>query len=110
MLTEAEKNLNTGSGEVYVTITKPGKLRGNHYHKTTNEWFTVVQGHADLRLRDMETGEEFNLELSAAEPVTLFVPCGIAHAFLTKGDEDMILIACTDLQYDPSDDVLCQLF
>ena len=30
--------------QIYVTIIKPGKIRGNHYHLKRTEWFFIAKG------------------------------------------------------------------
>ena len=104
----SEKGLPPYTGEVYLTMALPGQTRGSHYHKIAQEWFTVVQGSAIALLRDMETGEDLELNFSASEPVTLYVPPGIAHTFrnLSRPPEPMILVAYSDRPYDPADTVL----
>jgi UDP-2-acetamido-2,6-beta-L-arabino-hexul-4-ose reductase len=38
-------------GQIFVSRTKPGITRGNHYHHTKTEKFLVVQGQAVIRFR-----------------------------------------------------------
>jgi len=38
-------------GQIFVSRTKPGITRGNHYHHTKTEKFLVVQGEAIIRFR-----------------------------------------------------------
>jgi len=38
-------------GQIFVSSTKPGITRGNHYHHTKTEKFLVVQGEAVIRFR-----------------------------------------------------------
>ena len=107
-----EPDLSPTLGEVYLVLAQPGEVRGNHYHRRTSEWFTVVHGNAQLALRDEATGERRLLALSAAEPVTVHVPAGIAHAFraVASGDEPMMVVAYADLRYDPQDVFPVRLF
>ena len=86
----------------------PGQTRGGHYHRRAHEWFTVVQGAASVSLRYMETGEEMEFNFTAFEPVTLYIPPGIAHTFRNSrnSSEPMILVAYSDQQYDPTDTIL----
>jgi dTDP-4-dehydrorhamnose 3,5-epimerase-like enzyme len=104
-----ETGLPPFTGEVYLTMALPGQTRGGHYHKRANEWFTVVQGAAIVLLRNIETDEEMELKLNASEPLTLYVPPGIAHTFqnLRNATEPMILVAYSDQLYDPTDTISC---
>ena len=107
-----EPELSPTLGEVYLVLAQPGEIRGNHFHRRTSEWFTVVQGSAELALRDEATGERRVLALSAADPVTVHVPAGIAHAFRAVPDRDdaMLLIAYADERYDAGDVFPVRLF
>lgn len=107
-----EPDLSATLGEVYLVMAQPGEVRGNHFHRRTSEWFTVVQGDAELALRDEATGERRLLPLSAAEPVTVHVPAGIAHAFraVPHSAEPMLLVAYADERYDAGDVFPVRLF
>jgi oxalate decarboxylase/phosphoglucose isomerase-like protein (cupin superfamily) len=63
-----------------------------------------VIGQAELLLADVGTGERRTIRVVAADPVTIYVPPGVAHAFRnTSSDEEMLLIAFSDRSYDPAD-------
>ncbi len=100
-----EECLPAHTGEIYVTLSMPGQVRGNHYHLSTNEWFTVVQGVAEIRLSDVQTGEHIDLVLKASEPTTLYVPAGIAHAFQCcyAAGEPMLMVTYADRLYESTD-------
>jgi dTDP-4-dehydrorhamnose 3,5-epimerase-like enzyme len=91
--------------EVYFTSAKPGESRGGHYHLLANEWFTMIQGKASLKLFDTRSGELFSLDLDCEKPSTVFVPAGIAHIFINCGKEDFLLVAYTDKKYHPEDTI-----
>lgn len=107
VITGHEDNLPAQTGEVYLTLAYPGQVRGNHYHLRTNEWFTVVQGNAQVIILDPRTGNRQEWFLQAANPTSLYVPAGIAHAFINPKHslEDLLLVAYADQQYDPEDTI-----
>ena len=111
ILTGNEKNLNNEVGEIYVTRATPGAYRANHYHKITNEWFTVIQGKATVIVEDIETKERLKFIFDAKNPKTLYCPTNIAHVFINEKDakEDFILIAYADKQYIPDDTFMYEL-
>ena len=41
-------------GQIFVSRTKPGITRGNHYHHTKTEKFMVVEGDAIIRFRSVD--------------------------------------------------------
>jgi dTDP-4-dehydrorhamnose 3,5-epimerase-like enzyme len=100
-----EDHLRREVGECYLTWSAPGQMRGNHYHPMTSEWFTVIQGRARLTLCDPETGERAGMELDASEPITVYVPAGLAHVWCSDNDSSTLLVAYADRGYDPADTV-----
>ncbi|QZK89589.1 WxcM-like domain-containing protein [Flavobacterium sp. CHNK8] len=106
VLTGTELNLPNRTGEVYLTMAKPGEIKGGHYHPKANEWFTLITGECILRLEDMENQEFMEIFLNADDPVTVYVPFGIAHAFYnTSKEEEFILMAYSDQLFDPADTI-----
>lgn len=102
-----EADLPSFTGEVYMVRGFPGQRRGDHYHLRAREWFTVIAGEGVLALQDVATGERLDLSLSAARPQTVVVPAGIAHVFVNAATakEHLVVVAYTDLLYDPADTV-----
>jgi len=92
-------------GEIYLTMALPGQVRGNHYHGTCHEWFTVLQGSAEVVVADPTTGERVEFLLTETTPVTLHVPPGLAHALRAVGEPPapMLLVAYASERYDPAD-------
>lgn len=56
-ITGKEEDIPSHTGEVYLTMGKPGQAKGGHYHPEAVEWFTIIEGSAILKLEDMETHE-----------------------------------------------------
>lgn len=104
-ITGTEENIPNHTGEVYLTMGKPGQSKGGHYHPKAVEWFTVIEGKALLKLEDIETKERMEIEMSLEEAQSVFVPNGVAHIFENAGDTDFITLAYTDLLYDPADTI-----
>jgi dTDP-4-dehydrorhamnose 3,5-epimerase-like enzyme len=104
-ITGTEDLIPDNTGEVYLTMAKPGQAKGGHYHPKAVEWFTLVQGNATLKLFDLETEESLIIPLSFDNPQTVFVPNNIAHIFINDSDSDFILLAYTNLLYSPEDTI-----
>lgn len=104
-ITGTEEHLPNHTGEVYLTMGKPGQTKGGHYHPKALEWFTLISGKALLKLEDMESHEKMELKVNFEDAISVFVPNGIAHAWQNIGDEDFILLAYTDVLYDPADTI-----
>lgn len=104
-ITGTEDYLPSHTGEVYLTMGKPGQAKGGHYHPQAVEWFTIIQGDVLLRLEDVVTHEQKELELSFEKATTVFIPNNVAHVVVNKTESDFILLAYTDKLYDPSDTI-----
>ncbi len=101
-----EKGLPNHTGEIYLTFASGlNQIRGGHYHDKATEWFTLLQGKADLKLMDMNTQETTIIKLSADEPKTVVIPPKVAHVFINKQEEPFLLLAYTDELYDPVDTI-----
>jgi len=96
-------------GEIYVTLTKPGFIKANHYHKKTTEWFCVLEGKCVLLLKDKKTNTKMKMALDGGKPQLVKIPPFVEHATKNIGRKDMILFAYADEPYDPSDTVPANL-
>lgn len=106
IITGKEVNLPNLTGEIYITSAKPHQMKGGHYHRLANEWFTVIKGSCLLKLEDLITKETLEFRLDSQNPITVYVPSGIAHAFFNISDsEDFILIAYSDQLFDKEDTI-----
>ena len=104
-ITGTEERLPSHTGEVYLTMGKPGHTKGGHYHPDALEWFTIIEGSAVLKLEDIETHERRDIEMSLEKAITVFVPNNVAHILVNNSDKDFILLAYTDKLYDPTDTI-----
>jgi dTDP-4-dehydrorhamnose 3,5-epimerase-like enzyme len=102
-----EEGIPAHTGEVYLTMAVPGQARGNHFHPQTAEWFTVIEGKAQLHVMDPHSGERAQWQLDGADPQTVHMPAGLAHVFVNPADaeEPFLLLAYAANRYDPADTV-----
>jgi len=73
-------------GQTYITVCKPGWVKGWHYHLKQQDYFCVLRGKAKIVLFDRREGSatknEINeFELNAEKPQALVIPVGIVHGF-----------------------------
>ena len=80
------------SGQVFVSRTRPGITRGNHYHDSKVEKFCVVDGSAVISLRHLVTNEVVQISVRGEECRVVDVPPGWAHNIQNTGDGDLITI------------------
>ena len=104
-ITGTEEDIPSHTGEVYLTMGKPGQAKGGHYHPEALEWFTVIEGEAIVKLADMDTHERRNIEMSLDKAISVFIPNNVAHVVVNNSDKDFILLAYTDKLYDPKDTI-----
>lgn len=104
-VTGTEVNIPSHTGEVYLTMGKPGQSKGGHFHPEAVEWFTIIEGSAILKLEDMVTHEKKTIEMSLEKAITVFIPNNVAHVVVNNSNRDFILLAYTDKFYDPKDTI-----
>lgn len=104
-ITGIEEDIPSHTGEVYLTMGKPGQGKGGHYHPEAVEWFTVIEGEAVLQLEDIATHERRDIEMSLEKAITVFIPNNVAHIVKNNSDKEFILLAYTDKLYDPKDTI-----
>lgn len=91
-------------GELYVVqTTAEGDRRGDHLHRAMDEWFSVVQGCADLELRDPNSGAGRSIRLQDDEATTVRVPAGLAHCLVQRGPDPMIAVVFASAEHDEGD-------
>lgn len=105
VITGTEEDIPSHTGEVYLTMGKPGQAKGGHYHPEALELFTVIEGEAILKLEDMDTHERRDIEMSLDKAISVFIPNNVAHVVVNNSDKDFILLAYTDKLYDPKDTI-----
>lgn len=99
-----QSQLKTGHiEEVYLIYTGKGGVRGNHYHKITLEYFTVVSGRAVIVLKDLSAGILQEQKISARDNKVIMVPPGVVHAFKNETEKPLVILAVSTREYDKGD-------
>lgn len=93
---------NTG-GQAFVSTTKSGKTRGEHYHTRKIERFCVLQGNATIRLRKVLEDEVFSYEVSGASPSYIDMPTFVTHNISNTGSDEVTTAFWTNEIFDSSD-------
>lgn len=105
VITGTEDGLPPHTGEVYLTMGRPGQAKGGHYHPEAVEWFTIIAGSAILKLEDVTTHKRRVIEMSFEMAQTVYIPNGVAHVIINNSDKNFILLAYTDKLYKPEDTI-----
>lgn len=88
-------------GQVSVNISKPGIVKGNHWHHTKNEKFLVVQGEGVIRFRRIDSDEVIEYHVSGKKLQVVDIPCGYTHNIENVGSEDMVTVMWANECFDP---------
>ncbi len=104
-MTGFEEGLPMAFGEIYVIKGDEGRARANHYHDAATEWFTLLSGQVQLNLKHVDTGETAAILLTDAAPMTIRVNRRVAHSLVGVQHSDYLLMAYTDVRYDPADTI-----
>ena len=92
----------SSGGQLFVSWTKPGITRGNHFHRRKVERFVVMQGQARIRLRRMFSSEIVEVLVNGDEPVSLDIPTLHTHEITNIGDSQVVTAFWTDEIFNPS--------
>lgn len=79
-------------GQIFISLTKPGITRGNHWHHTKVEKFLVIQGEALIRFRKIDSENVLNYWVSGEIPEVVDIPAGYTHSIENTGYEDVITL------------------
>lgn len=91
--TELIRTLNCG--QVSINISKPGIIKGQHWHHTKWEQFIVVSGHGLIQLRkeDDPNAEVLNYEVSGTKLQSVIMPPGYTHNIINLSNtEDLVTV------------------
>jgi len=89
------------SGQLGISTTKPGIMRGNHYHNTKNEKFLVIKGQALIELRDIFSDEVIQYNVSQKELEIVEMIPGYTHNITNTGNDEMVLLIWANENYNP---------
>ena len=87
-------------GQLSVSITRPGIVRGNHWHQTKAEKFWVIQGEGMIRLRS-PGGDILSFPVSGSCITAVDIPPGYAHTIENRGSADLVTILWASACFDP---------
>jgi UDP-2-acetamido-2,6-beta-L-arabino-hexul-4-ose reductase len=88
-------------GQIFVSRTKPGITRGNHYHHTKTEKFMVVQGEGVIRLRQIHGDAVVEFRLKGEEYRVIDIPPGYTHSIENVGSGEMVTLFWSSEVFDP---------
>jgi len=98
-LFEAVKSLH--GGQCFISTTKPGITRGNHYHTRKFERFLVLGGDAVIRIRKLLTRDIVEFKVSGTVPQYIDMPTFCTHDITNTGQAELTTLFWAHEIFDP---------
>lgn len=89
-------------GQISVNITKPGIVKGNHWHHSKNEKFLVVSGSGVIRFRKLGENQVIEYCVSGERLQVVEIPTGYTHNIENVGDTDLVTVMWCNECFDPA--------
>lgn len=90
-----------GTSQGFVSTTRPGMTRGDHYHLHKIERFFVVRGTAEISLRRLLDDEVVTFRLDGSQPGFVDMPTLWVHNITNVGEDDLVTVFWADQLLDP---------
>ncbi|MBC7248238.1 MAG: SDR family oxidoreductase [Actinobacteria bacterium] len=87
-------------GQAFLSTTKPGITRGNHYHVKKFERFLVVKGKARIKVRRLLFEDVHEFVLDGEVPGYVDIPTLHTHNITNIGDGELITLFWADEIFD----------
>ena len=89
-------------GQVSINISKPGILKGNHWHHTKCEKFLVVKGSGVIRFRQVGGTEVVEYRVDGEKLEVVDIPVGYTHNIENVGETDLVTVMWVNECFDPT--------
>jgi dTDP-4-dehydrorhamnose 3,5-epimerase-like enzyme len=95
---------------VHFGLSKPGAVRGNHYHLRRREAIVVFPGSRwSLHWDEGEGSASLQRSFDGSQAVLVLLEAGASHAVRNDGDQPLWVMACSSEPYDPAETVMRKL-
>ncbi|CEK32854.1 NAD-dependent epimerase/dehydratase,Thermophilic glucose-6-phosphate isomerase and related metalloenzymes,ADP-glyceromanno-heptose 6-epimerase,NAD dependent epimerase/dehydratase family [[Clostridium] sordellii] len=88
-------------GQMFVSKTRPGITRGNHWHHTKTEKFIVIQGQAIIKFRKIDEEKVIEYIVDGERPQVLDIPPGYTHSIENIGQDEVITLFWSNEMFNP---------
>ncbi len=90
-------------GQFSVNISKPGVIKGQHWHNTKWEFFIVVAGHGLIQERKIGTDEVLEFEVSGDRIQAVHMLPGYTHNIINLSEtENLVTVMWANEIFDPN--------
>ena len=90
-----------GTGQTFVSTTRPGQTRGDHFHLNKVERFFVLAGNAEIALRRVYDDRVVRFRLSGSDHAYVDMPTMWVHNITNVGSDDLVTMFWTDQLLNP---------
>ena len=87
-------------GQAFLSTTKPGITRGEHYHFNKVERFLVIGGSAVIRIRKLFSREVSEFRVSGSEPRYIDMPTLHTHNITNTGSDTLLTMFWSNEIFD----------
>jgi UDP-2-acetamido-2,6-beta-L-arabino-hexul-4-ose reductase len=88
-------------GQIFVSRTKPGITRGNHFHHLKTEKFLVLEGQAIIRFRHIDSDEVIEYPVGGEMYRVVDIPPGYTHSIENIGEGTLVTLFWASEIFDP---------
>jgi len=89
-------------GQVFVSRTRPGIVRGNHFHNTKAEKFLVLEGEAIIRFRSVIGDTTAEYRVRGEDLAVVDIPPGYTHSIENVGTGELVVLFWSCEVFDPA--------
>ncbi|GAE30982.1 polysaccharide biosynthesis C-terminal domain-containing protein [Alkalihalobacillus hemicellulosilyticus] len=79
-------------GQIFISTSHPGVIRGNHYHHTKVEKFCVIKGKANIKLQNIISDEISSYVVTGDKAQIVDIPPGYTHSLENIGESELIVL------------------
>ena len=90
-----------GAGQCFISTTKPGITRGEHFHLNKLERFLVVKGEAKIRVRQLFSADVKVFDVSGVRPCFIDIPTMHTHNITNIGQDELVTLFWSGEIFDP---------
>ena len=88
-------------GQIFISSSHKGVIRGNHYHNTKIEKFCVIKGTAVIKFRHIFKDEVLSYHVFGDNIEVIDIPPGYTHSIENLGEDEMIVLFWASQIFDP---------
>lgn len=90
-------------GQFSVNVSKPGIIKGQHWHNSKWEFFIVVSGHGLIQERKIGSDEVLSFEVSGEKLEAVHILPGYTHNIINLSEtENLVTVMWANEQFDPN--------